>query len=62
MTGTGKGDFIDRHLKPGKKRLTIYLSKDIAKLLKVEAAQKEIRMSDLVEESLKSHLKVKSTS
>lgn len=50
-----KDSFIDKlgeKIKKRKKRLTIYLSPEISKRLKLYAAEKDKKMSDIIEECL----------
>jgi|YelNatPaOPRAMG01_1025707.scaffolds.fasta_scaffold94310_1 predicted transcriptional regulator len=48
-----------RNAKTDKKMMTIYLDKNLAKKLKVIAAEQDKTMSEIVEEALKDKLQIK---
>lgn len=53
-----KNSYLDKldQIKKQKKKLTIYLSPETSKLLRVYAAENDKKMSDVVEEALASKL------
>ena len=53
-----KNSYLDKldQIKKQKKKLTLYLSPETAKLLKIYAAENDKKMSDVAEEALASKL------
>jgi hypothetical protein len=48
-----KESYLDKLARPKKKKISVYLSLDTAKKLKLYSAEKDISLSEVVEEALK---------
>jgi hypothetical protein len=48
-----KESYLDKLARPKKKKISVYLSQDTAKKLKLYSAEKDISLSEAVEEALK---------